>query len=152
MKRGLPRRWGITDRIKCIGGLPLTPPSSCCGWSHPESIELKADMTNLLSGRYRDHILVGALVEAHLILEKKGFGERESGKSQKAFVIKRILHKTGMVLGTIWLDIADIASAQLCNLTSKLRRAALWKLNQPLWPWRNCRLCEFQIGQASCCR
>ena len=72
---------------------------------------MKADMPYLLSGCYRDHILVGALVEAHLILRKKGFGERESGKSQKAFVIKRILHKTGMVLGTIWLDIADIASA-----------------------------------------
>ena len=72
---------------------------------------MKADTPYLLSGRYRDHILVGALVEAHLILGKKGFGERDPGKSQKAFVIKRILHKTGMVLGTIWLDIADIASA-----------------------------------------
>ena len=82
MKRGLPRRWGITDRIKCIGGLPLTPPSSCCGWSHPESIELKADMPYLLSGCYRDHILVGALVEAHLILGKNGFGETE-GKAKK---------------------------------------------------------------------
>ena len=68
-------------------------------------------MPYLLSGRHRDHILVGALVEAHLILRKRGFGERESGKSQKTFVIKRILHKTGMVLGTIWMDIAVIASA-----------------------------------------
>ena len=68
-------------------------------------------MPYLLPGRYRDHILVRALVEAHLILGKKGFGERESGKSQKAFVIMQILRKTRMVLGTIWLDIADIASA-----------------------------------------
>ena len=73
---------------------------------------MKADTPYLLSGRYCNHILIGALVEAHLILGKRGFGERESGKSQKAFVIKRILHKTGMVLGTIWLDIADIASAE----------------------------------------
>ena len=68
----------MTERTRCIGGLPLPLPPSCVTFLLSRANPYYSDIStcpttkpnpHLLPGSDSNHILVGALVESHLLLQ-----------------------------------------------------------------------------------